>query len=190
MPAPSHTPARAAKPNRDADCIANAGSSATHKRGQMAECPRQRLPQRGLQNPKATCIAKTFGFLLRTIATKYANHRASGYPDAVAAIWAYQIIAFLAFADRNPKRAHGTETPSGQTLIWQVVIRSLQKPPRITTNHLARVRNTGRLMQTFAGRKRAEALLHAIAAKWPNCCASGYPTRLQKSTMHVHHCNG
>ena len=88
MPAPSHTPARAAKPNWNTDCIANAGSSATHKRGQMAECPRQRLPQRGLQNPKATCIAKTFGFLQRTIATKYANHRASGYPDAVAAIWA------------------------------------------------------------------------------------------------------
>ena len=57
MPAPSHTPARAAKFNRNADCFANAGSSATFRRGQMAECPRQRLPQRGLQNPKATCIA-------------------------------------------------------------------------------------------------------------------------------------
>ena len=88
MPAQSHTPARAAKFNWNANCFANTGSSAAHKRGQMAECPRQRLPQNGLQNPKATCIAKTFGFLQRTIATKYANHRASGYPDAVAAIWA------------------------------------------------------------------------------------------------------
>ena len=87
MPAPSHPPARAAKPNWNTDCIANAGSSATHKCGQMAECPRQRLPQRGLQNPKATRIAKTFGFLLRIIAAKYANHCASGYPDAVAEIW-------------------------------------------------------------------------------------------------------
>ena len=91
-----------------------------------------------------------------------------------------QIIAFLACADRNPKCAHGTETPSGQAFIWQVVIRSWQKPPRITTNHLARVRNTRRLMQTFAGRKRAEALLHAIAAKRPNCRASGYSSRLRR----------
>jgi len=38
-------------------------------------------------------------------------------------------------------------------------------------------------MQSFAGRKRVEALLQSIAAKWPNCRASGYPTRLRR--LHV-----
>ena len=59
-------------------CDAGAESSATHKRGHMAECPRQRVPKRGVQNPKATRIAKAFGFQLRIIAAKYANHRTSG----------------------------------------------------------------------------------------------------------------
>ena len=75
---------------------ANAESLAKRKRGQIAKCPRQRIPQHGLPSPIGTQIASPmWEALLHTSAAKwpnarasgYPNHRASGYPDAVAEIW-------------------------------------------------------------------------------------------------------
>ena len=65
----------------------------------------------------------------------------AGTPTRWPKLERQQFIAFRALANRNPKCAHGTETPSGQALIWQVVIRSLRSHQELQESPSARAKH-------------------------------------------------